>query len=137
MKLYFDDLFFDLDFKFKDSKILLYSDEGIFHFKDNKIYKKNIDYKTSTYQYKNYEILIDNSIYNNDRDEIYYHLPYNIIEIEEYYYEYIINKNIKLIKTKYFKETEYYFDINNLNDKNLNEIITFISKNNIKNNKYD
>lgn len=136
MKLYFDDLLFDIDFKFNYSQILLYSDEGIFYFKDNKLYKKNIEYNTYTYIFKNYEILIDNTIYN-EIDEIYYSIPYNSIEVEESYFEHTINKNIKIIKKKYFNETEYYFYIDTLNDIILNKIITFISKNNIKNNKYD
>lgn len=136
MKLYFDDLLFNIDFKFKYSQILLYSDEGIFYFKDNKLYKKNIEYNTYTYKFKNYEILIDNTIYN-EIDEIYYSVPYNSIEVEESYFEHTINKNIKIIKKKYFNETECYFYIDNLNDIILNKIITFISKNNIKNNKYD
>ena len=134
MKLYFEDVYFELDFKLNDTKKLLYSDEGLFYFKDNILYKKNIEYKTTNYHYNNYEILIDNSIIHND--EVYYYLPYNNIEIQEYYYEYIINKNIKLIKTTYFNETEFYFNVTILNDPILKKIISFINKNNIKNNKY-
>lgn len=136
MKLYFNDLNFNLDFTYKFSQVLLYTDEGIFYFKDSHLYKKNINDKTSIYQYKNYEIFVDDTNYNND-DEVYYYLPYNNIEIEEYYYEYIINKNIKLMKIKYFNEIEYYFDINVWNENNIKKIISFINKFNIKNNNYD
>jgi|TARA_B110000483_G_C18179090_1_gene536222 hypothetical protein len=136
MKLYINNINIkNINFTHKENKINIYSDNGIYYFENDRLYKKNISYNSYIHVYKNYNFLIDDSE-EKKSDEKYY-IPYNSIEVNEKYYEYIINKKIILIKKVYLKDIEYYFVIDKLEDKVINNIISFILKYNIKYINYD
>lgn len=136
MKLYINNINIkNINFIYKENKINIYSDKGIYYFKDDRLYRKNISYNSYIHVYKNYNFLIDDS--EEKYSEEKYYIPYNSIEINEKYYEYIINKKIRLIKKKSLKDIEYYFVIDKLEDKIIDSIISFILKYNIKYINYD
>jgi hypothetical protein len=91
------------------TKKFIYSDEGIFGFKNNKLYSMEIvDSEVETILFKGYEFLIDKSemLYS----DIVYHIPFDHIFCEEV----IFKKNMgdfTFVKKVFFEQVSYYFEI--------------------------
>ena len=115
---------------------ILYSDEGIFKIKNNKIIKLKPQDETLIYDtFENYEIVIDNSYYK-DHYEVY-QLPYDHINIIQNKYIYKLRDNapisLEIIKNDNTIK-EFYIKIENETSKdqiqnyiNKEEIISFLS----------
>jgi hypothetical protein len=114
----------------------LYSDEGIFKIKNNKIIKLKPQDEPLIYDtFENYEIIIDNSFYKEHYEV--YQLPYNHINIIQNKYIYKLRDNapisLEIIKNDNTIK-EFYIKIENetLKDQiqnyiNKEEIISFLS----------
>ena len=121
MRLYFDTVL-AINLKPEINNInVLYSYEGIYEIKTNKIYKRimKIDIEPKQYTFKNYSYIQDGSMYNL---EIVNKIPFNYYNENQIIYTYKISDNIKYIKI--YDDTDklidyYFYSIKNFNDKDL------------------
>ena len=127
----------DYDTIYKNS--YLYTPDGIYLYKekDKRLHDKNhekefeikkIEYKEDTTErkYKNYHFLIDNT--KQEYSNSLYHIPYLHLYCEETTYK----KNMDgfyFVKTSYFDQVDYYFEIDNIDDVLFDKMITFLSSN--------
>ena len=121
----------------------LYTTDGIYLYKEkdkkNKSHNerahnerefeiKKIDYKEDTTErkYKDYHFLIDNT--KSEYSDSLYHIPYLHLFCEEITYK----KNMDgfyFVKTSYFDQVDYYFEIDSIDDVLFEKMITFLSSN--------
>ena len=128
----------DYDTTYKTS--YLYTTDGIYLYKekDKKSHKehthekefeiKKIEYKEDTTErkYKEYHFLIDNT--KQEYSDSLYHIPYLHLFCEEITYK----KNMDgfyFVKTSYFDQVDYYFEIDSIDDVLFEKMITFLSSN--------
>jgi hypothetical protein len=112
----------------KKYKQNMYSDEGIFYYKNNKLVKIKIDDKPIEYiDIDNYTLAKDSSIKTKIINNYQIPLNYNIDNYLKYSYK--INKHIKLIiHSNENIIVNYYFKIkHNDNINNYDDIISFLS----------
>ena len=140
MKVYvngFDYKINDMNYDIEYKNNYIYTNDGIYIYnekqlreRENKKEKeyeiKKIEYKEETYEknYKGYTFLIDKTTL--DYKESIYHIPYFHLFCEETIYK----KNMDdffFVKIKYFDQTDYYFEIDNMNDNIFDKMITFLS----------
>jgi hypothetical protein len=88
--------------------IEIISDDGIFYINDKKFYKMNVVLdKLVELKIKNFDILLDKSVYNND---IVYQLPFSYIDSHITTFYYAINSN-KFNKSKIKLVVEGNYDV--------------------------
>ena len=138
MRLYFSDLSIAEKIDFQGINLLtkteftrIFSNEGIFHVKDNKLMRLNIkDQPIENITIQNIEFIVDKSSIKYDVD--WYQInPYHIMETIDVY-TYVLCDKVQLILEKQDKHTSsIYFLINVINDNNNidinNIIVTFLS----------
>lgn len=131
MKLYINDFNFkNTSFIFNSVKNIdyIYSDNCILKKIKDKYYKEQlINYDCFKMNYSEYIFYFDNNEYNYN--ELYNYIPMNHISVNETYHEMFVDYNIKLIKHCYLNSIHYYFEINELSNEILDNIITFLLKN--------
>ena len=140
MKIYIDilneshikNLFLNSDLNYKTEPIIqIYSNEGIFQIKNNKIFKaKIIDCPSEKIKQKSYFIYFDNSslIFN----ELYHYIPYNHVKLDIIKKIYNISSSLQFVCEENKDNYEGYFTVDsNHFDKNftLNEIDSFLQNN--------
>tara|TARA_Y100000389_G_C17343500_1_gene454617 strand:- start:203 stop:670 length:468 start_codon:yes stop_codon:yes gene_type:complete len=109
----------------------IYSHEGIFKIKNNKIYLQNIQSKPAIYnKIDNIDCIIDNSVisYNDE----HWQIPFNHIYREEIYDIYHLRKNaiVDLVIEKFNENISdiYFLTKDDINILNINkDILTFLS----------
>ena len=134
---YKDNLEYDTTYKTS----YLYTTDGIYLYKEkdkrkghndrthDKEYEiKKIEYKEDTTErkYKEYQFLIDNT--KTEYTETLFHIPYLHLFCEEITYK----KNMDgfyFVKTSYFDQVDYYFEIDSIDDVLFEKMITFLSSN--------
>lgn len=100
----------NIDYDTSYNQNFIYSHEGIYGFKNNKLYKMDIIEKEfETNLFKDYEFLIDYS--ELVFAEVVYHIPYEHIMCNETFYRKNIGNGITFVKRTYFDQTSYYFEI--------------------------
>jgi hypothetical protein len=132
MKIFIPTCDFDnneYDYQTKYIKKKIYSNEGIFLLKSNKLYKMSIeDKKCSKQKHKDIEFVIDKSCFK--QDQLYYYIPYDHVYCEETIETLELGHNILFTKETCNNDSCYYFEYkNNILESNiLDEIITFLFK---------
>jgi len=117
----------------------LYTTDGIYLYKEKdrknqanqtsyeKEYElKKINYKEDATErkYNEYHFLIDNT--KTEYSDTIYHIPFLHLFCEEIIYK----KNMDgfyFVKTSYFDQVDYYFEIDNIDDVLFEQMITFLS----------
>jgi hypothetical protein len=132
----------DYDTSYKTS--YLYTTDGIYlykekdkntkkthdktHDKSNEFEIKKIEYKgeTTERKYKEYHFLIDNT--KIEYSDSLYHIPYLHLFCEEITYKKKMD-GFYFVKTSYFDQVDYYFEIDSIDDVLFEKMITFLSSN--------
>ena len=125
MKVYIDDIVKYIDYDEYTVKHIIYSNNGIFCNKHNKLTQMITDDNFETKKYKDYTFYIDKSI--ERYGEIILHIPYDHLYCEERFEKKNIGYDIFYVKHSYFDQSSYYFEFEQLNDFNLDIIISFLS----------
>ncbi len=88
----------------------IYSNEGIFGFKHNKLYRMDImNEEVETIPFKDHEFLIDRS--EMAFKDLVYHIPFEHIFCEETLFKKNIGNSLIFVKKVFFDQTIYYFEI--------------------------
>jgi hypothetical protein len=99
-----------IDYDSSHNQKMIYSNEGIFCFKHNKLYLlESIKEETELVPFKDISFLIDKSEILC-KDTIY-HIPYDHIFCEETIFKKNIDNGLIFVKKVYFDQVEYYFEI--------------------------
>lgn len=125
MKVYIDDIIKDIDFDEKFVRHIIYSNSGIYCSVNKKLIQIVTDDKYETKTYKDYTFHIDKSV--DTSGESILHIPYDHLYCEEKYEKKNIGYDIYYVKCCYFDQCSYYFELDQLNDFNLDVIISFLS----------
>jgi hypothetical protein len=132
MKIYVDNISVDnividnIKFTNQKQKTYIYSDEGIYYFKKNKLNKiKIIDLNIEKKTIDNFDLLIDKSVIKKYTNNYQIPLPNKIENIKVSYYK--INNDIKFIicKDEKNKIVDFYFKSKKQID-NYKDIISFL-----------
>jgi hypothetical protein len=100
----------NIDYDSSYNQNFIYSNEGIFVFKQNKLYTFDItNEENETVLFKGHEFLIDKS--KQLTNEIIYHIPYEHISCNETFYKKNIGNGITFVKREFFDQISYYFEI--------------------------
>jgi hypothetical protein len=125
MKVYIDNIVKPIEFDDKYTRQVIYSNSGIYCNKNNKLVQLVIDDQTETKSYKDYIFYIDKGA--ETYGETILHIPYDHLYCEEKYEKKNIGYDIHYVKYRYFDQTSYYFELDQLNEFNLDVIISFLS----------
>jgi len=125
MKIYIDDIVKDVEFVDKYTRHVIYSGSGIYCNKNKKLTQIITDDHHESKLYKNYIFHIDTSI--ERFGDIILHIPYDHLYCEEKYEKKNIGYDIYYVRCSYFDQTSYYFELDQLNEFNLDIIISFLS----------
>jgi len=125
MKIYVDEIIKHIEFDEKYNRHIIYSNNGIYCTKHHKLVQILPDDKYETTTYKDYVFHIDKGV--ESYGETILHIPYDHLYCEEKYEKKNIGYDIYYIKCSYFDQTSYYFELDQLNEFNLDVIITFLS----------
>ena len=126
MKIYIDDVKeIDVVFDEKYSRHVIYSNSGIYCNKHNKLTQIITDDQFESKTYKNYVFQIDKGI--ERYGDTILHIPYDHLYCEEKYERKNIGYDIFYVKCRYFDQSSYYFELDQMNDFNLDIIISFLS----------
>jgi hypothetical protein len=100
----------NIEYDNKQTHQYIYSNEGIFGFKHNKLYLMDIsDVPVETIRYKENEFLIDRS--EMTFKDVVYHIPFDHIFCEETIFKKNIGNSLIFVKRVFFDQTMYYFEI--------------------------
>ena len=100
----------NIDYDVTYNQNFIYSNEGIFAFKNNKLYTIEVlDVEIEINKFKDYEFLIDKS--EQIFKEVVYHIPFEHITCVESMYKKNIGNGITFVKKVFFDQTSYYFEI--------------------------
>ena len=125
MKIYVDDRVKHIEFDEKYVRHVIYSNSGIYCSKNNKLVQIVSEDKYETKMYKDYSLHIDKGV--DSYGETILHIPYDHLYCEEKYEKKNIGYDIYYVKYSYFDQISYYFELEQLNDFNLDIIISFLS----------
>jgi|LauGreDrversion2_2_1035103.scaffolds.fasta_scaffold149640_2 hypothetical protein len=125
MKVYVDDIVKHTDFDEKYVRHVIYSNSGIYCNKNNKLVQIVYEDKCETTIYKDYKLYIDKGV--ESYGDTILHIPYDHLYCEEKYEKKNIGYDIYYVKCRYFDQCSYYFEFDQLNDFNLDIIISFLS----------
>jgi|TARA_B110000971_G_C19823122_1_gene414323 hypothetical protein len=104
---------------------IIYTPNGLLFFKHKKWRKQQIkSEKYFSLEHNGYDMLIEDNVY--EYNQIYTHIPYEHIVINETYKKYNIDYNLDLVKHTYLKETSYYFETKTVNNEQIDKIISFL-----------
>jgi len=104
---------------------IIYTPNGLLFFKHKKWRKQQIkSEKYFSLEHNGYDMLIEYNVY--EYNQIYTHIPYEHIVINETYKKYNIDYNLDLVKHTYLKETSYYFETKTVNNEQIDKIISFL-----------
>lgn len=98
----------DYDTTYKQN--LIYSNDGIFGFKGNKLHTIDItNDENEIISYKDISFIVDKSemVYK----DVIYHIPYDHIFCEETIFKKNIDNSLIFVKKTYFDQVQYYFEI--------------------------
>jgi hypothetical protein len=113
MKVYINNMNYtdlNIDYDNKNTIQYIYSNEGIFSFKHNKLYSIHISNEdVETIHYKDCDFLIDHS--EITYKDVVYHIPFDHIFCEETIFKKNIGNSIVFVKKVFFDQTMYYFEI--------------------------
>lgn len=113
MKIYinnFDYSRLNIDYDTTYNQHFIYSNEGIYGFKNNKLFTVELDDKeVETRVYKNHDFLIDLSELSFN-DEVY-HIPYEHLLCIETINKKNIGHGITFVKRFFFDQTSHHFEI--------------------------
>jgi len=100
----------NVEYDSQQTQQYIYSNEGIFGFKNSKLYSMDIlEEPVETIQYKDHEFLID----RNDlvfKDHVY-RIPFDHIFCEETIFKKNIGNSLIFVKKVFFDQATYYFEI--------------------------
>ena len=125
MKVYIDDIIKRIEFDDKYTRHVIYSNTGIYCSANKKLVQIVSDDKYETQTYKDYVFHIDKG--TERHGDTILHIPYDHLYCEEKYEKKHIGYDIFYIKCSYFDQTSYYFELDQINDFNLDVIISFLS----------
>jgi|TARA_B110000503_G_scaffold143783_2_gene248548 hypothetical protein len=104
---------------------IIYTPNGLLFFKHKKWRKQQIkSEKYFSLEHNGYDMLIEDNVY--EYNQIYTHIPYEHIVINETYKKYNIDYNLDLVKHTYLNETSYYFETKTVNNEQIDKIISFL-----------
>jgi len=134
MKIYIDNISindidinkFNTAFLKKKIKQYIYSDDGIFYFKNNTLNKLNItDVKIEKQFVNNFNFLIDKSIVNKTNNNYQIPLNYKIFNVTISYYKINNYINFIIFQDGTGKIIDFYFKSKN-NIENYKDIVSFL-----------
>jgi len=126
MKIYIDDLKeMEIVFDEKYSRHVIYSNSGIYCNKHNKLTQIITEDQCETNTYRGYVFQIDKG--TERYGDTILHIPYDHLYCEEKYEKKNIGYDIFYVKCRYFDQCSYYFELDQINDFNLDIIISFLS----------
>jgi len=100
----------NIDYDTSYNQHLVYSNEGIFIFKNNKLFKVYVtNEEIEKVKFKDHEFLIDKS--EQITKEVIYHIPYEHILCIEYISKKNLGDGITFVKKDFFDQVSYYFEI--------------------------
>lgn len=100
----------NIDYDTSYNQHFIYSNEGIFAFKHNKLYINEIkDEECEVVKFKDYDFLIDKS--EHVLKDVIYHIPFEHISCSEIVHKKNIGNGITFVKKTFFDQTSYYFEI--------------------------
>lgn len=99
-----------IDYDTTYTQSFIYSNEGIFGFKHNKLHAIDVlNEETEIVPFKDISFLIDKSemVYK----DVIFHIPYEHIFCEETFFKKNIDNSLIFVKKVYFDQVQYYFEI--------------------------
>ena len=104
---------------------IVYTPNGILCFKQKKWRKQTLkSEKYYSLEHNGYSMLIEDNVY--EYNEIYTHIPYEHVVVNETFKKYNIDYNLDLIQHSYLNQISYYFETKIVNDEQVNKIISFL-----------
>jgi len=125
MKIYIDDIIKSVEFDVKYNRHIIYSNHGIYCNKNAKLTQMITNEQYEIKSYKDYTFHIDKSI--EQFGDTILHIPYDHLYCEEQFEKKNIGYDIFYVKHAYFDQCSYFFELDQLNDFNLDIIISFLS----------
>ena len=126
MKIFIQNLdISDIEYTNMYKEDIVYTPNGILYYKQKKWRKQNLkSEKYYSLEHNGYSILIEDNVY--EYNEIYTHIPYEHVVVNEIFKKYNIDYNLDLIQHSYLNQISYYFETKNVNDEQVNKIISFL-----------
>jgi hypothetical protein len=125
MRVYIDDIVKHIEFDEKYMRHIIYSNSGIYCSMHKKLVQLIYEDKYETIRYKDYTLHIDKGV--ETYGDTILHIPFDHLYCEEKYEKKNIGYDIYYVKCNYFDQTSYYFELDQMNDFNLDIIISFLS----------
>jgi hypothetical protein len=100
----------DIEYDKHYTQSMFYTDEGIYRFHSNKLYRQNIQHNHyEIFPYRHYEFLVDNT--NFQDGEVLYHIPYKHRFCEEHYSVKDLGQGLQFVRKQCFDQISYYFEL--------------------------
>ena len=126
MKIFIQNLdISDIEYTNMYKEDIVYTPNGILYYKQKKWRKQNLkSEKYYSLEHNGYSILIEDNVY--EYNEIYTHIPYEHIVVNETYKKYNIDYSLDFVQHTYLNEISYYFETKIINDEQIKKIISFL-----------
>jgi len=127
MKIFIQNMVYTSNIEYNNihKEDIIYTPNGILLYKQKKWRKqKIISEKYFSLEHNGYDILIEDNVY--EYNEIYTHIPYEHIVVNETYKKYNIDYSLDFVQHTYLNEISYYFETKIINDEQIKKIISFL-----------
>lgn len=106
-------------------KTVFYTDEGIYSWRDHKLYKQNLlNNRQEIIPYRQFTFLVDHTAFE-EGDPIY-HIPYKHRCCEEDYSIKDLGQGLQFVRKQVFDQISYYFEMKQLESFMYPKMFTFL-----------